>query len=128
MSDELRKPGSGGKRAGSGRHAGVPSVKTRRRIAAVEKSLSNGIAPIDVMLANMRHFHDLAETANEPLSEKAINLRVVSQSCARDAAPYCHPKLSTIEQWYFARHFAGKILGGSDGQDRQLGREGSGEP
>jgi hypothetical protein len=110
----------GGKREGAGRPAGLPSVKTKRRIEAVEKALADGIDPLNVMLDNMRHFHKLALSAEGVLSElsaeavknmkpeeqfkhviadvkKAAGFREASQNCARDAAPYCHSKLSTIE-------------------------------
>jgi hypothetical protein len=53
----------GGKREGAGRPAGLPSVKTKRRIEAVEKALADGIDPLSVMLDNMRHFHKLALSA-----------------------------------------------------------------
>jgi hypothetical protein len=59
----------GGKREGAGRPAGLPSVKTKRRIEAVEKALADGIDPLNVMLDNMRHFHKLALSAEGVLSE-----------------------------------------------------------
>ena len=40
--------------------------------------------PLDVMLKNMRHYDATGET------DKA-------QRCAADAAPYLHPRLSTID-------------------------------
>jgi hypothetical protein len=68
----------------------------------------------------MRHFNKLAESAEAALSElsidavanmqpadqfkhlmaevkKAAGLRELSQGCARDAAPYSHPRLATVE-------------------------------
>jgi len=72
------------------------------------------------MIANMRHFNNLAESAERAISEftvetvaglppeeqfkkllaevkKAAGLRDSAQSCARDAAPYVHPRLATVE-------------------------------
>ena len=109
----------GGKRDGAGRRAGVPSVKTIARKAIADKAAAEGVTPLEVMLANMRHFHKLAESAEAALTElsadkiaelppdkqfeyllaevkKAAGLRDMAQGCARDASPYLHPKLAAI--------------------------------
>jgi hypothetical protein len=74
--------------------------------------------PLEVMLDNMRHFASLAESAKAAIAElsadkiaemppeeqfkyllaevkKASGLREMAQACARDAASYVHPKLSS---------------------------------
>jgi len=110
----------GGKREGAGRRAGVPSSKTLARRAIVDKAAAEGITPLEVMLANMRHFHKLAESAEAVLAElsadkiasmppeeqfkfllaevkKAAGLRDMAQECARDAAGYMHPHLASVQ-------------------------------
>ena len=69
------------KTPGSGRKKGVPNKKTAAMIAAVEAS---GLTPLEVMLQNMRGA--LAQGNSE-----------FAQSCARDAAPYIHSRLSAME-------------------------------
>lgn len=110
----------GGRREGAGRKAGVPTVKTVQRRRVVAKAIeAAGQDPLDVMLANMRHFNKLAESAESALAEfsadkisglppdeqfkyllaevkKAAGLRHMAQECARDASPYVHPRLSAI--------------------------------
>jgi hypothetical protein len=109
----------GGKREGAGRKAGVQTAKTLQRRAIAEKAVAKGITPLEVMLANMRHFHKLAESAEAALTEisadriaglappeqfkfllaevkKAAGLRELAQGCARDAASYLHPRLTAI--------------------------------
>jgi hypothetical protein len=83
-----------------------------------DKAAATGKTPLEVMLDNMRHFAKLAETAEAALAElsadkiaeippdeqfkyllaevkKAAGLREMAQACARDAASYVHPKLSS---------------------------------
>jgi hypothetical protein len=108
----------GGKRVGAGRKKGALTKRTR---LIAEKGAEEGITPLEVMLANMRHFHKLAESAEKALAElsaekiadmepeaqfeyllaevtKAAGLRAQAQECARDAGPYIHPRLASIEQ------------------------------
>lgn len=108
----------GGSREGAGRKAGVPSIKTIERRAIADKAVAEGKSPLEVMLENMRHFHNLAQSAESALAElsqdnlpnpdpkkqfefllaevkKAAGLRDLSQGCARDAAPYLHPRLAS---------------------------------
>jgi hypothetical protein len=53
----------GGKRDGAGRPVGVRSAKTIRRRGIAERALVSGDMPLDIMLANMRYFQKLAESA-----------------------------------------------------------------
>jgi hypothetical protein len=110
----------GGKRDGAGRIAGVPSKRTVSRRELADKALAEGKSPLDVMLGNMRHFDRLAESAEAAIGElsqdkiaqmqpdeqfkyllaevkKAAGLREQAQMCARDAAPYSHHRLASIE-------------------------------
>lgn len=59
--------GRGGKRPGAGRKAGVPSTKTVARQEVVEKALAEGVTPLQVMLDNMRFYHEAGQKALEQL-------------------------------------------------------------
>lgn len=96
----------GGPRPNSGRPRGVASTRTQ---ALVENALKDGITPLEVILNDMRFYHGLAETKLQRLNEaenikdKAKIFRVVdgfkskARECAKDAAPYIHPKLANVE-------------------------------
>lgn len=112
----------GGKRQGAGRPAGAITKRTRE---IAERSLATGMSPLDVMLDNMRHFQQVAIDAEavlegltaEEFSEtvppgaspedqfkfllaqvkKTVGLRQAAQDAARDAAPYIHAKLASVE-------------------------------
>lgn len=108
----------GGKREGAGRKKGSLTVRTQETAA---KALATGSSPLDIMLANMRHFQQVAmdaEVAIEGMNaeeaaslgathedqfrallakvKQAAGLRLMAQESARDAAPYIHPKLSAV--------------------------------
>lgn len=108
----------GGKREGSGRKAGALTKRTRE---TAERALAEGLSPLDIMLQNMRHFQQVAMDAEATLegltaeeitgqaatpddqfklllakAKQAAGLRQMATECARDAAPYIHPKLSAI--------------------------------
>lgn len=100
----------------SGRPVGSVGEKTKllREIAA--KALAAGITPAEVMLENMRFFHEKADVLQTAVitkigkkkldSEEAMELltefkelgenRMKAQSCAVDAAPYFHSRLSNV--------------------------------
>lgn len=111
----------GGKRSGAGRKAGAVTKRTRE---VAERALADGKAPLEVMLDNMRHFQQVALDAEATLEgltadefagtvsdqtpeqqfktllaqvKKTAGFRQLAQECARDAAPFIHPKLSAIE-------------------------------
>lgn len=109
--------GHGGKRTGAGRRQGSLAKRTRE---IAEQAVTEGKTPLEVMLANMRHFQKLAESAEAVISQlsadtllklepaeqfkyllaevkKAAGLREMAHSCARDAAPYMHPRLAAVE-------------------------------
>jgi hypothetical protein len=71
--------GTGGKREGAGRPKGVGH---KRNQEVLEKALSVGITPLEVMLMAMKDSYDKGEL------KEASNF-------AKDAAPYCHAKLQS---------------------------------
>lgn len=80
MSNEKISSGiKGGKREGAGRKAGIPNKRTAAVQKAVEES---GLTPLQYLLSVMR------DELNE-LKER--------KDAAIAAAPYVHPKLSSIE-------------------------------
>lgn len=111
----------GGKRDGAGRPAGAITKRTRE---VAEKALATGKTPLEIMLDNMLHFQQVALDAEATLDgltaaefsegispdaspedqfkfllaqvKKTAGFRQSAQDCARDAAPYIHPKLSAI--------------------------------
>lgn len=115
----------GGAREGAGRKFGALSASTKRTMAAAEKARSEGINPLEVMLSNMRHFQQVAFDAEAILAglsaeefagqkgaglkpeeqfklllaevKKAAGFRQMAHDCAKDAAPYMHQRLATIE-------------------------------
>ena len=89
----------GGKRSGAGRRKGAVNAATQKRRAVAEAALQNGVTPLDYLLGRLR---DDAEDAK------------VRLYCAKEAAPYIHPKLSAIE------HSGGLDLGLSKYSDDEL--------
>jgi hypothetical protein len=73
--------GRGGKRPGAGRPPGLRNKKTMEQVAAVQES---GITPLEYMLSVMR--------APTGTVEDAVRL-----DAAKAAAPYVHPRLSTVD-------------------------------
>ncbi len=71
----------GGKREGAGRPAGAVTRRTRE---IADRALAEGISPLEVMLSTMRWLY----------GEKK---RTEACAIAKDAAPYLHPRLSSIE-------------------------------
>lgn len=91
----------GGKRPGAGRKPGAVSEATRRRKEVAQKALSEGVSPLDVMLTTMRTLWDQATDE----AGKVVNLGKAMQAniVAKDAAPFLHPKLSSVEAKVDAR-------------------------
>lgn len=111
----------GGKRVGAGRKTGALTTRTRQ---VAEKAAATGMTPLEVMLDNMRHFQKVATdaeavlegltveeftgrvTADTPEAQfkellaqvkKTAGFRQMAQDAARDAAPYVHPKLASVQ-------------------------------
>lgn len=69
----------GGARPGAGRKAGSATAKTRQ---VADAAAATGITPLEFMLARMRD-----ESA--PIADR--------MDMAKSAAPFIHPKLSSVE-------------------------------
>lgn len=100
-----------------GRPVGSIGAKTKMLREVAAKALAAGITPAEVMLENMRFFHEKADVLQTAVvtklgkkkldSEEAMALllefqelganRMKAQSCAVDAAPYFHPRLSATQ-------------------------------
>lgn len=106
--------GHGGAGRGQGRKPGGLNQRTKALRAIADEAIAEGVHPLEVMLDNMRFYHEradvlqtavLAKVAKVSLkSKEAMELleefkelgaaRMKAQSCAVDAAPYVHPRLS----------------------------------
>lgn len=90
--------GHGGKRNGAGRKKNAPNKASQARQAEVA---ATGATPLDVMLADMRFHHGLAEdeAAKGAGADKAQigKHRAAARAAAKDAAPYVHPALKAVE-------------------------------
>lgn len=99
--------GRGGARKGAGRKAGSATKRTR---AIADKAAASGLTPLDVMLDNMTFAHQRAGQVLATLLEggaevpdafnefkELLRFRGMAQEAAKDAAPYLHPRLSSID-------------------------------
>jgi hypothetical protein len=103
-----KKPGApktGGRKKGSLNKATAIAGKARAEI--IERAAKEGLTPLEVMLDNMKFAREAAamlltklmanpETTVDQYKE-LMALRRVAQECARDAAPFVHPKLSSVD-------------------------------
>ena len=80
----------GGKRPGAGRKKGVPNKRTQ---AVQEAVAATGVSPLDIMLGAARAAWTEATKGERIDLDKAA----AAASIAKDAAPYVHPKLASIE-------------------------------
>jgi|SRR5581483_126632 len=74
----------GGARVGAGRKKGVPTAATRRRQEVALRALEAGITPLEIMLEAMRVAYEQGGA-------------VAAIQYAKEAAPYIHPRLSSVE-------------------------------
>lgn len=89
----IKMTNHGGSRSGAGRKRGAASKKTRE---VADKAIAKGITPLEVMLSAMRQAY------------QANNLKDAA-GYAKDAAPYIHPRLSSVAMQANATiSFAGK--------------------
>lgn len=99
---------------GQGRKPGGFNARTKALRAIADEALVSGCSPLEVMLNNMRFFHEKADVLQTAVvtklskkslkSEEAMELleefkelgenRMKAQSCAVDAAPFVHARLS----------------------------------
>lgn len=101
------KPGIriGGRQKGAKNKATI--AKERLHNERVEAAANEGISPLEVMLENMRFAHSQAaetlakmvglESVEPQDLKELLTLRGIAQECAKEAAPYLHPRLSAIE-------------------------------
>lgn len=95
MSDDKESGGNqeapkvGGKRPGAGRPKGSVNKRT---IAAREKIERTGITPLEFMLRQMRKPYPRGATLAQKQAHDAQR-----QQAARDAAPYVHARLSSVQ-------------------------------
>lgn len=75
------KMARGGKRNGAGRKPNSLTVKTRE---IAERATAVGPTPLEVILEAMRQARDEGD-------------REAAAGFARDAAPYCHPRLAAVQ-------------------------------
>ncbi len=110
--------GHGGKRVGAGRKSGSLTVRNRE---VAERALADGITPLEVMLDNMRFYHEaslrlvakLLDQGVPPVEgepdpnahpqqsiidqlREVLGFRKMAGEAAKDAAPYVHPRLSSV--------------------------------
>jgi hypothetical protein len=90
MPSAEKRGGWGGRRPGSGRKRGGLNEKTRK---IAEKAATEGITPLEVQIETMRALWAEANQGN------VLDLDKAERACAiaKDAAPYIHPRLSSVE-------------------------------
>lgn len=95
-----------------GRPVGALAKRTKALRAIADEALASGVHPLSIMLENMRFFHSEADALlakvlvglkKQEKTERLVELlasltnsRMKAQSCAVDAAPYVHAKLSAV--------------------------------
>lgn len=85
------------KKGQSGNPAGKPKgTLAKKTVELREKAKKWGVDPIDVMLQTMK---ELIEEARKPRRPIAVRFDYLERACAiaKDAAPYIHPKLASVE-------------------------------
>ncbi len=80
--------GHGGRRPGAGRPSGARNQKTIVRQQIAEQAGEEGVLPVTVMLRTMRKLYAIGTLEADLAACKIADM----------AAPYVHPRLSTIEQ------------------------------
>jgi hypothetical protein len=84
----------GGKRPGAGRKKNVPNRTSANR---EREAAASGATPLDVMLKSMRLLSALADESANDKKQFEHYIRAAAL-IAKDAAPFVHPRLSTVEQ------------------------------
>lgn len=117
MVDDVSKPklkGQGGAGRGQGRKKYKKNKKTLLREKLVTEALESGLTPLTVMLDNMRFAHEQAAGILEDILrdgqktlkartkklasfKEVLRFRAMAGEAAKDAAPYIHPKLQSID-------------------------------
>ena len=86
----------GGARSGAGRKPGGKNTKSRE---IADRAASEGITPLEVMLKAMRVSYAGYEAAAVEVGkeEQAIGCLMKASEVAKDAAPYIHPRLASVD-------------------------------
>lgn len=90
--NQRKSNGRGGVRKGAGRKAGSATKKTR---AIADKAAEEGVTPLEVMLRTMRQLVTDAE-GEDPTKPNTMLLERAA-AVAKDAAPYMHARLSSVD-------------------------------
>lgn len=86
--NQTKSNARGGARKGAGRKPGSATEKTRE---IADRAAESGVTPLEVMLKAMQFsIGKFDET-------QGIDHLVAAASFAKDAAPYMHPRLSSVE-------------------------------
>lgn len=89
--------GHGGARPNSGRKKGVLNQRSSEISA---RAAEEGLLPLEIMLVLMREFYDEAvQLAHaEVINTNALReAQMRAYEAAKDAAPYCHPRLAQVK-------------------------------
>lgn len=93
--------GRGGARANAGRKKSALTKKTQEVAAKVMQNAADGTTPLEIMIQVMNWFLQEAGVAmgseDEKVRATASKLMVLAKDAAMSAAPYVHPKLSSVE-------------------------------
>jgi hypothetical protein len=91
----------GGARRGAGRKPGQANQKTRE---IADKAARDGVTPLEVMLTTMTELVNKAQEIKKlgagpdgKSNVSYIDLMIEAASVAKDAAPYMHPRLQSVE-------------------------------
>lgn len=94
--------------ARTGPNIGRPKGSVNKRNAAIAQiAAKEGVTPIEAMLIGMRYHYEKAQQANDTLAVDPETGEVIAAprayhyeamlEFARQAAPYIHPRLATVE-------------------------------
>lgn len=81
----------GGKRAGAGRKSGSASKRTRE---IADRAVAEGVTPLEIMLGAARILWQAALGDGQNIDHDKV---AAAASIAKDAAPYVHPRLASVE-------------------------------
>lgn len=107
MVKQTIKGKNGGARPGAGRPKSALMIRTA---ALAAQYMEEGVTPLDILMGDMRFYHGLATTElqkiqgvqflteeQERIFKAAHAYKSTAREYARDAAPYIHPKLASVE-------------------------------
>lgn len=86
---------SGGAREGAGRPVGSRNTRMSRTRIIATQLLHEENSPLEVMVKTMKAFLAMAGKADD--EKMKMHWMVQAHGAAKDAAPYIHPKLASVE-------------------------------